>query len=377
MTRKHDYKLIAYLYKAGYSQGDIAAVFGSVSGHISKVLKKEGVVARPRGQKVVPVPYEKFPDAVQKAVLEAGITARVQKVSEVRKGTGAAVKGGSNKEVKGNTGWSESKKKEAREYLMVYLYKAGYSVRAVEILTETKNGEKVLDKYQVSRRKEDVEDSKLTPYTDFPDKVKKIIDVLGLTDWIQKSTRLRITGEVQDVGETRQGEVGKTTSKSRTYYGLFSKEDEVELVKKVLIGWVESTALTNIDLGKITVKSTDRGLNAHVWSYSDAVCDRFTWVTGKNVFNYHKKEDIESKIVKEAGRLVFELEGAEAVSYLYGSGTSSYIDVKFCDVLRGTYKASEDIRKGLLKKYGKYSFKFEVSGVNGGVSATVKLIRRK
>ncbi|MFV1457455.1 hypothetical protein, partial [Bacillus mycoides] len=198
MTRKHDYKLIAYLYKAGYSQGDIAAVFGSVSGHISKVLKKEGVAARPRGQKVVPIPYEKFPDAVQKAVQEAGITTRVQKVSEVRKGVGTEVKGSKTKEVKGSTVWSESKKKEAREYLMVYLYKAGYSVRAVEILTETKNSEKVLDKYQVSRRKEDVEDSKLTPYTDFPDKVKKIIDVLGLTDWIKKSTQLRITGKLPE-----------------------------------------------------------------------------------------------------------------------------------------------------------------------------------
>ena len=85
MTRKHDYKLIGFLYKAGYSQGVIANIFGSVSGHISKVLKKEGVPSRPRGQKVVPAPYEKFPAQVKKAIEGAGLTVRVKKVSDACK----------------------------------------------------------------------------------------------------------------------------------------------------------------------------------------------------------------------------------------------------------------------------------------------------
>ncbi|MGN4723810.1 hypothetical protein ACTFR8_22545 [Bacillus cereus group sp. MYBK15-3] len=88
MTRKHDYKLIGFLYKAGYSQGAIADVFGSVSGHISKVLKKEGVPSRPRGQKVVPVPCEKFPAPVRKAIEEAGLATRVKKVSDACKQPG-------------------------------------------------------------------------------------------------------------------------------------------------------------------------------------------------------------------------------------------------------------------------------------------------
>ncbi|WP_460271270.1 hypothetical protein [Bacillus sp. NEAU-Y102] len=388
MTRKHDYKLIAYLYKAGYSQGDIAAIFDSVSGHISKVLKKEGVAARPRGQKVVPVPYEKFPDAVQKAAQEVGITARVQKVSEVRKGKGAAVKGGSNKEVKGNTGWSESKKKEAREYLMVYLYKAGYSVRAVEILTETKNGEKVLDKYQVSRRKEDVEDAKLTPYTDFPDKVKKIIDVLGLTDWIKKSTQLRITGKLpekkgkdeekkmirynpdgleqrrmeryEEERKQREAERKLESEKERMRRGTLSKEDEEKIVKQLLEGWIDYTRLSKIDLSEVKTEVTGTGVR--VSRQSKASKDnQFKWINGDNIHEYYDVKNLGGKT------------GKGAVSYVYGKGVESIIDPKISQEFHSAVGLGESIKKDMVKRYGVYNWDLELRGVNGVLEVSVAL----
>lgn len=388
MTRKHDYKLIAYLYKAGYSQGDIAAIFGSVSGHISKVLKKEGVAARPRGQKVVPVPHEKFPDAVQKAVREAGIAARVQKVSEARKGTRTAVKGGSTKEVKRTTGWSESKKKEAREYLMVYLYKAGYSVRAMEILTETKNGEKVLDKYQVSRRKEDVEDSKLIPYTDFPDKVKKIIDVLGLTDWVKKSTQLRITGKLpekkgndeekkmirynpdgleqrrmeryEEERKQRDAERKLEAEKERMRRGILSKEDEDKIAKQLLDGWIDYTRLSKIDLSEVRTVVTDTGVKVSRKSIS-ATDNLFRWVNGDNIHEYYDAKSLGGKT------------GKDAVSYVYGNGVESILDPKIAQEFHSAVGLGESIKKDMVKRYGVYNWDLELRGVNGTIEVSVAL----
>lgn len=85
MARKLNYKLIAGLYNAGYSQGDIAYIFQSVSGHISKVLKAEGVQIRPRGVKVKPPTYAKFPASWKTALGDDETRKRAHEVSEAHK----------------------------------------------------------------------------------------------------------------------------------------------------------------------------------------------------------------------------------------------------------------------------------------------------
>lgn len=59
-------------------------MFGSVSGHISRVLKAENVSVRPRGKKVNPVAFEKFPDAWKEA-MESDVRKRAKEISDLHK----------------------------------------------------------------------------------------------------------------------------------------------------------------------------------------------------------------------------------------------------------------------------------------------------
>lgn len=49
-SKKVDYVVAIKLYEAGYNMTRVAAMVGSVNGHISKVLKSQGVQARKKGE---------------------------------------------------------------------------------------------------------------------------------------------------------------------------------------------------------------------------------------------------------------------------------------------------------------------------------------
>ena len=57
-NKKLDYKLITELYEAGHNMTSIAKMVNSVNGHISKVLRKEGVQTRKRGEISNPLPLK-------------------------------------------------------------------------------------------------------------------------------------------------------------------------------------------------------------------------------------------------------------------------------------------------------------------------------
>lgn len=57
-NKRLDYMLITKLYKAGHNMTSIAKMVNSVNGHISKVLRKEGVETRKRGEIALPTPLK-------------------------------------------------------------------------------------------------------------------------------------------------------------------------------------------------------------------------------------------------------------------------------------------------------------------------------
>lgn len=56
--RKLNYKMIIELYRAGHNMTSIAKMTGSVNGHISKVLRKEGEPTRKKGEIVKAAPLK-------------------------------------------------------------------------------------------------------------------------------------------------------------------------------------------------------------------------------------------------------------------------------------------------------------------------------
>lgn len=81
MAGRINHEVVAALYKLGYSQGDIAAIYDSVSGHISKVLKAKGVPVRVRGVKATRVSFEKMPKPFQDVLRAEGLDSRVKRVN--------------------------------------------------------------------------------------------------------------------------------------------------------------------------------------------------------------------------------------------------------------------------------------------------------
>lgn len=59
-NKKLDYTVVEVLYLGGYNMTKIADMLGSVNGHISKVLRKEGVPTRKRGEVVEPKPLKEL-----------------------------------------------------------------------------------------------------------------------------------------------------------------------------------------------------------------------------------------------------------------------------------------------------------------------------
>jgi|SRR5690625_307635 len=68
--RRIDYTLVTALYENNYGQVAIGKMLESPHGHISKVLRKEGVVTRERGKVVQPVPFPKMSKDDQAVIMK-------------------------------------------------------------------------------------------------------------------------------------------------------------------------------------------------------------------------------------------------------------------------------------------------------------------
>lgn len=71
-NRRLDYELVTTLYENNYGQVAIGKMLSSPHGHISKVLRKQGVQTRERGEVVVPVPFPKMSKEAQSIIMRDG-----------------------------------------------------------------------------------------------------------------------------------------------------------------------------------------------------------------------------------------------------------------------------------------------------------------
>ncbi|MCY8636610.1 helix-turn-helix domain-containing protein [Bacillus sp. S17B2] len=69
--KRLNYELVGVLYTNGYTTKDIAEMFNSVNGHISKVLRASGVATRKRGEVVEKLPFDSFSPEDKKVVLNS------------------------------------------------------------------------------------------------------------------------------------------------------------------------------------------------------------------------------------------------------------------------------------------------------------------
>lgn len=106
-VRRINYEVVKGLYEQNFSQGDIAKVYGSVSGHISKVLKAEGVQARSGKEgRVKPVAYSKLPSKLKTLLKKEELVDKVKEIYEDKK---AAEKDKTKKGTKAKKGTSVGK----------------------------------------------------------------------------------------------------------------------------------------------------------------------------------------------------------------------------------------------------------------------------
>src|SRR5699024_11492711 len=63
-----NYGLVVRLYEGNYGQIAIGKILETPHGHISKVLRKEGVETRKRGEIVEPLPFNELPKMVQEFI---------------------------------------------------------------------------------------------------------------------------------------------------------------------------------------------------------------------------------------------------------------------------------------------------------------------
>lgn len=107
-NKRLDYGLIAGLYESDYGQTLIGKILETPSGHISKVLKVEGVQARKRGERVIPEDYEMLSgDLKQRLKLDEEVFQKYQEVM-----------GYEIKEEQPKREWKELEKSEKFEIIM-------------------------------------------------------------------------------------------------------------------------------------------------------------------------------------------------------------------------------------------------------------------
>lgn len=68
-NRRMDYQLIGELYENFYSTVVIGRILDTPNGHVSKVLKRQGVKARKRGEIVKPIPFNELDKGIQAMIL--------------------------------------------------------------------------------------------------------------------------------------------------------------------------------------------------------------------------------------------------------------------------------------------------------------------
>lgn len=69
-NKRMDYELIAELYENNYNTVKIGNILETPNGHISKVLRVQGVETRGRGVQVIPVEFNKLTKRLQEMILE-------------------------------------------------------------------------------------------------------------------------------------------------------------------------------------------------------------------------------------------------------------------------------------------------------------------
>lgn len=67
--RRMEYRIMVGLYQHGYTTVEIAELFHTPNGHVSKVLRGEGVKMRRRGQRGNKIPFDYFDEELQMLLL--------------------------------------------------------------------------------------------------------------------------------------------------------------------------------------------------------------------------------------------------------------------------------------------------------------------
>lgn len=65
MARKYNYKVVAWLYNAGYTQKEIGYILGISPSYVGKILGAEGVVTRGSQEEKLRTLFENFPEVVR------------------------------------------------------------------------------------------------------------------------------------------------------------------------------------------------------------------------------------------------------------------------------------------------------------------------
>ncbi|PER55639.1 hypothetical protein CN495_07755 [Bacillus thuringiensis] len=65
MARKYNYKIVAWLYNAGYTQKEVGYMLGISPSYVGKILGAEGVVTRGSQKEKLRTLFENFPEVVR------------------------------------------------------------------------------------------------------------------------------------------------------------------------------------------------------------------------------------------------------------------------------------------------------------------------
>lgn len=65
MARKYNYKVVAWLYNAGYTQKEVGYMLGISPSYVGKILGAEGVVTRSSQKEKLRTLFENFPEVVR------------------------------------------------------------------------------------------------------------------------------------------------------------------------------------------------------------------------------------------------------------------------------------------------------------------------
>ena len=80
-NKRLNYGVVEGLHESGYSQTLIGKIYDTPNGHISKVLRGLGVKTRKRGEKSIPLSFDKLDKGLQKELRNEGLLERYQMVT--------------------------------------------------------------------------------------------------------------------------------------------------------------------------------------------------------------------------------------------------------------------------------------------------------